>query len=62
MAFFNDGAVDMASLFQPTSEFLQSAQDGADVRPYGASSPLGQANGGANEDESKAMMRLVPSP
>jgi hypothetical protein len=61
MALFNDGGVDMASLFQPTPEFLQSAQS-QDGGPYGASSPFGQDNGGVNEEENKTMMGLVPSP
>jgi hypothetical protein len=64
MALFNDGGVDMASLFQPTPEFLQGApsQDGADGRSYGPSSTFGKANGGANDEETKNMMGLVSSP
>lgn len=43
MALFNDSGVDMASLFQPTPEFLQSpSQDGASGRSYDPSSPFGK--------------------
>jgi hypothetical protein len=63
MALFNDGGVDMASLFQPTPEFLQSApQDGADGRPYGPGSPFGKRDSRVNEDETKNMMALGSSP
>jgi hypothetical protein len=57
MALFNDGSVDMASLFQPTPDFLQST-DGVDDRSYGPSSPFGKANVGTNDEETKNMMGL----
>jgi hypothetical protein len=62
MALFNDGGVDMASLFQPSPEYLQSAShDGADGRSYGSSSPFGKGDGGVNE-ETKNRMALGSSP
>lgn len=62
MALFNDGGVDMASLFQPSPEYLQSvSHDGADGRSYGSSSPFGKGDGGGSE-ETKNRMGLGSSP
>ena len=64
LALFNDGGVDMASLFPPTSEYLHStpSQDGIGSRSYDPSSPFGKTINGPRDEETTSMMGLVSSP
>jgi len=63
IVFFNDGGVDMASLFHPSTEFTPNQQslDGGGSTPYAPGSPYRKLDGNSNE-ENKSMMGLVSSP
>lgn len=64
MAFINDGGVEMASLFQPSTEFTLNHQtlDGGRGTSFGPGSPYSKPDSNGNFEESKSMMGLVSSP
>jgi hypothetical protein len=65
MALFNDGGVNMGSLFHPTPvDYTQStpSHDGMGGRSYNLSSSLGEMHRGPNEEETNSIMGLVSSP
>lgn len=62
MAMFNDGGVDMASLFQPGTDFAPNHATPDGNSGYGSSVPYRKADGAGNEEDFKAMMGVVSSP
>lgn len=60
MAMFNDGGVDMSSLFQPATDYPLSQQS-PEGASYGAGTPFRNADGIGNIDDNK-MLGLVSSP
>ena len=63
MAMFNDGEVDMASLFLPGTDFAPDHATRDSTGGYSASvPPYRKVDGASNEDDLKMMMGVVSSP
>ena len=63
MAMFNDGEVDMASLYLPGTDFAPDHATRDGIGGYSASvPPYRKVDGASNEDDLKMMMGVVSSP